>query len=328
MDGIQAGYFPFLAVGLSRDGLSLRTIRAFGSDAPLRLYCRGIEVGRCRLDGPLREGAVIDIPVERLPRVPLPAELRLATAPDGPDLAAPWRIDSAEAALSLLGPPDMRIEDLRLDHGVLRGTGREARNGLLDPVLYARINGAGARIVAADPPIALPEGGCAFRFAMPILPADLTEAGLSVTLMLVGQDAPAGSFAWGRSGVGEAERRLAELEGRIRQMEDEAAAAQQALQATLQRQLALQQERIDAFVVAAATPAAGPAGRRPGPRAGCAAGAAGDRRAGPGRRSGPGPDRAAARGAARGRRCSAPAGTARRSTQAAASAGWDRAACC
>ncbi|TDH64022.1 hypothetical protein E2C06_04170 [Dankookia rubra] len=253
MDGTQAGYFPFLAIGLSRDGLSLRTIRAFSSAAPLLLHCRGIEVGRRQLDGPLREGAVIDIPVERLPRVPLPAELRLSTAPDAADLVAPWRIESAEVALSLLGAPDLRIEDLRLDHGVLRGTGREARNGLLDPVLYARINGSGARIVGTEPPIALPEGGCAFRLSVPILPTDLTESGLSVTLMLVGQDAPAASIAWGRSGIGEAERRLIELEGRIRQMEDEAAASQQALQATLQRQLALQQDRIDAFIAAAST---------------------------------------------------------------------------
>ena len=253
MDGIQAGCFPFLAIGLGREGLSLRAIRAFAGDAPLLLHCRGIEVGRRLLDGPVREGAVVEIPVDRLPRVPLPAELRLSTAPDAPDLAAPWRIDSAEAALSLLGAPETRIEDLRLDHGVLRGTGREARNGLLDPVLYARINGAGARIVTVDPPVALPEGGCAFRLALPILPADLTESGLSVTLMLIGQDAPVGSFAWGRSGIGEAERRMAELEGRLRQAEDEAAAAQRSLLETLQRQLALQQERIDAFIAAAAT---------------------------------------------------------------------------
>ena len=253
MDGTQAGYFPFLAIGLSRDGLSLRVIRAFSSAAPLLLHCRGIEVGRRMLDGPVREGMVLDIPIERLPCVPLPAELRLSTAPDAPDLVVPWRIDSTEAALSLLGGPDMRVEDMRLDHGVLRGTGREARNGLLDPVLYARINGAGARMVTVDPPIALPEGGCAFRFALPIQPADLTESGLSVALMLVGQDAPVGSFVWTRSGIGDAERRLIELEGRLRQMEEESAAAQQTLQVTLQRQLVLQQERIDAFVAAAAT---------------------------------------------------------------------------
>lgn len=253
MDGTQAGCYPFLAIGLGRDGFSLRAIRDVGSDVPLLLHCRGIAVGRCVLDAPLREGAVLNIPVERLPRVPLPAELRLSTALDAPDLVAPWRIESAEAALSLLGAPALRVEDLRLDHGVLRGTGREPRNGLLDPVLYARINGSGARIVGIDPPVALPEGGCAFRFALPIQPADLTESGLSIVLMLAGQDAPIGSFAWGRTGAEATDRRLAELEGRLRQMEEEAAAAQQSLQATLQRHLSLQQDRIDAFIAAAAT---------------------------------------------------------------------------
>jgi hypothetical protein len=253
MDGIQASYFPFLAIGLGRDGLSLRAIRSFSSTLPLRLHCRGIEVGQLTLDGPVREGSRLDIPIERLPRVPLPAELRLSTAPDAVDLVAPWRVETAAAALSLLGAPDARVEDLRLDHGVLRGTGREARNGLLDPVLYARINGTVARMVSIEPPIALPEGGCAFRFALPILPADLTEAGLSVVIMLVGQDAPVGSFAWSRSGIAEAERRLVELDSRVRQMEADAAVAQRNLLATVQRQLALQQERIDAFIAAAAT---------------------------------------------------------------------------
>jgi hypothetical protein len=70
-----------------------------------------------------------------------------------------------------------------------------------DPVLYAQINGTGARIVTVEPPIALPEGGCAFRFALPIHPTDLTESGLSVMLMLVGQEAPIGSFAWTRRGI-------------------------------------------------------------------------------------------------------------------------------
>lgn len=253
MDGNQPAYFPFLAIGLSRDGLSLRAIRGFGGTRPLLLHCRGIEVGRYLPEAPVREGSLHDIPIERLPRVPLPAELRLSTALDAPDLVAPWRLDSAAAALALLGAPDIRIEDLRLDHGVLRGTGREMRNGLLEPVLYARINGAGARIVTVDPPIALPEGGCAFRFALPILPADLTESGLSIVLMLIGQEAPVGSFVWTRSGPDAAEHRLAELEGRLRQMEEQAAAAQQMLQASLRQQLTLQQERIDAFIAAAAT---------------------------------------------------------------------------
>jgi hypothetical protein len=70
---------------------------------------------------------------------------------------------------------------------------------------------------------------------------------------MIGQDAPIASFAWTRAGAGEAERRVAELEGRLRQVEEEMAAAQQNMQATLRRQLDLQMERIDSFVAAAAT---------------------------------------------------------------------------
>lgn len=253
MDGISGGYFPFLAVGANRAGLTLRALRNHGDDVPLLLHCHGIEVGRFQPAEPIAAGTVIEIPIDRLPRVPLPAELRLSTTPDGPDLVSPWQLADAAAALSLLGAPDVRVEDLRMDHGVLRGTGREARNGLIEPVLFARINGAGARIATVEPPIALPEGGCAFRFALPIQPGDLGEAGLSVDLHLIGQDAPIGRYTWTRSGVGEAERRLVDMEGRLRQLEEESAAAQQTLQATFRRQLELQQERIDAFIAAAAT---------------------------------------------------------------------------
>ncbi|MEN0076850.1 MAG: hypothetical protein AAGC69_20870 [Paracraurococcus sp.] len=253
MDGFQAIFCPLIPLGLGPDGLSLRALRPFHEAETLLLHCRGIEVGRLDLPAGLQQGELCAIPIARLPRVPLPAELRISAARDGRDLASPWRIDSADAALSLLGPPEIRIEDLRMDHGVLRGTAREMRNGLLEPVLYARLNGAGARVVSIESPAGLPEGGCAFRFALPIRPADLTEAGLSVSLLLIGQETPVAHFAWTRHGAGAAERRLAELEGRLRQIEEESAAAQQGLQSTLERRLGLQQERIDAFIAAAST---------------------------------------------------------------------------
>lgn len=253
MDGLSVSCFPFLAVGLSRGGFGIRAIRSFDTAARLLLHCRGIEVGHLALARPVPAGEVIEIPIDRLPHVPLPTELRLSTALDGPDLVAPWPIENAAAALSLLGPPEMRVEDLRMDHGVLRGTGREDRNGLIDPVLFARINGTGARMVSVEPPVGLPEGGCAFRFALPIRPGDLSDAGLSVELYMIGQDAPVARFGWVCSGVGETERSLAELETRLRQMEEEQAATQRGLQEMLRRQLALQQERVDSFIAAAAT---------------------------------------------------------------------------
>lgn len=216
------------------------------------MHCRGVEVGRLARTDAVAPGTVLDLPIGRLPHVPLPTELRVSTAPDGPDLVAPWVIDSAAAAASLLGPPELHVEDLRMDHGVLRGTARESRNGLIDPVLFARINGAGARLAVVEPPVALPEGGCAFRFSLAVLPTDLTESGLSVELHLIGQDAPVARFGWSRSGVGETERRLVELEARLRQIEEEQAAAQRSLQEAVRQQCALQQERIDSFIAGAA----------------------------------------------------------------------------
>jgi len=270
MDGHFTGRFSFHAVGTSLRGLALRSVQEFVANGPLLVFCSGIEVGRVQLAGRIAENRLLDVPITRMPRVPLPAELRVATAVDGPDLIAPWLIETPEAVLTLLGPPEVSVDDLRLDHGVLRGTARDRRNGLLDPVLYARINGNAARTIEAETPVALPEGGCAFRFSLGLLPADLTEAGLSVQIHLVGQAAPVAQFGWTRSGPGVLEQRLAELEGRIAQMEAESVASEQQVLEALRQRLDLQQERIDSFIDAAATllldRMAGPGAGALGPR--------------------------------------------------------------
>jgi len=196
---------------------------------------------------------LLEVPLLRLPLVPLPAEIRIACDIDGADLAPPWRLDSAAAAQGLLGPPQASIADLRLDHGVLRGTGIEPVNGLLQPVLYARVNGTVARAVSVEPPVARPEGGCAFRFALPMQPQDLTETGLMVELHLVGQEAPVAQFAWSRAGAGTAEAALAQLEARLERQDQTHAATLAAMDATMRQRLALQQDRIDSFIEATAT---------------------------------------------------------------------------
>lgn len=242
-----------LPLGTTRGGLRLRCLRRLDGPTELLVHCRGIEVGRLALHAPAEEGAVIEVPVTRLPRVALPAELRVSTGVAGPDLAPPWALESPAAALALLGPPAPVVEELRLEAGVLRGVVVERANGLLDPVLYARINDAGARAVAVEAPAALPEGGCAFRFGLALQPGDLGESGLSVTLHLVGLEAPLARTAWTRAGAGETEARLAELEGRLRRLEGSAAAGLVAAQEEMRRRLDLQQERIDAFIEAAAS---------------------------------------------------------------------------
>jgi len=119
--------------------------------------------------------------------------------------------------------------------------------------MYARVNGAVARAVAVDAPVGRPEGGCAFRFALPLQPSDLTEAGLTVTLHLVGQEAPLARYDWARAGADAAEAGLARLEARLARMEEAQQAAMARLAEATERRLALQQERIDAFIEAAAT---------------------------------------------------------------------------
>lgn len=244
--------FPFLPVAAGPRGFALRCLRRFGPDTVL-LHCAGIEVGRLALPAAVDPGQTVEVPVPRLPRVALPAELRLSTSVAGPDLSAPWRLDSPDAAIGLLGPPAPTVESLRLDHGVLRGLATEKANGLLEPVLYARINGAAARAVDVEPPAPMAEGGCVFRFAVPLQPADLVEAGLSVSVHMVGLEAPLARFALAPPrGDGEAETRAAELEGRLRRLEDAMASGLQAMEHAMRRRMDAHGERVDAFIEAAA----------------------------------------------------------------------------
>ena len=250
-----AGAGPsFLPLGAGRAGLALRCLRRFEGDA-LLLFCGGVEVGHLPLAAAVEPGSTVEVPVSRLPRVALPAELRLSTGVAGLDLAAPWVLESPDAAFGLLGPPAPVVESLRLDHGVLRGVATERANGLLEPVLFARINDAAARAVSVEePPAPLAEGGCVFRFALLLQPADLVEAGLAVSIHLVGLEAPIARFALAPATVGaDAAARVAELEGRLRRLEDATAAGLGAMEHALRRRMDAQQERMDAFIEASAS---------------------------------------------------------------------------
>lgn len=244
----------FLPVAASPQGVRLRCLRPH-APAPgeaLLALCRGIEVGRRELPFPLAPGAEIELPIARLPRLELPAELRFAASAEGPDLAPPWPLANAGAALALLGPPaPPAIEGLRLDQGRLHGLAIERVNGLLDPVMYARINTAGARGVTTEAPWPLPEGGCAFRFALALEPGDLNESGLVVDLHLVGIEAPIARFAWTRTGPEGPGAEVAALAARVARLEQEAAATAAALRDQVRQQAALLAERTDAFLEAA-----------------------------------------------------------------------------
>lgn len=246
---------PLLPVAAGRAGIRLRCLREFraGEASVLRAFCRGVEVGRRALPARLTAGAEFDLPIERLPRTELPAELRFAADPEGEDLAAPWPLPNAGAAVALLGAAAApEVTELRLDQGVLHGLATERANGLLEPVMYARINESGARGVRTEPPWPLPEGGCAFRFSVPLEPGDLNETGLAVALHLVGVEAPVARFAYARVGLEGPSPRLAALEARIERLERQAGETARALAEEQRRQAALVAERADAFIETAA----------------------------------------------------------------------------
>lgn len=253
MDDAEPRFLPLAA---SQRGIRLRCLRGHapaGPDAALLALCRGIEVGRRPLPVPLAAGAEIELPIARIPRIELPAELRFAETPEGPDLAPPWPLPNAAAALALLGPPaPPAIEGLRLEGGVLRGLATERANGLIEPVMYARINAAGARGVIIEQPWPLPEGGCAFRFSLALEAGDLMESGLSIALHLVGLEAPVARFAWTRSLPEDPAPRIAELEARVERLEGGAPASAAMLAETARRHVALLAERSDAFIETAA----------------------------------------------------------------------------
>lgn len=242
----------FLPVAAAREGIRLRVLRPVAAPA-LVAYCRGIEVGRIALPADLAPGAELLLPILRIPRVELPAELRFAAAPEGPDLAPPWPLPHAGAAVALLGPPaPPEIEGLRLETGLLRGVAIERANGLIEPIMYARINTAGARGVTTEPPWPLPEGGCAWRFTLTLEPGDLMESGLAVALHLVGIAAPVACFAWTRTAPEDAAPRLAALEARIARLEAEAEAQARRLAEDARRHAADLAARSDAFLETAA----------------------------------------------------------------------------
>lgn len=228
MEGIAAEGLPFAITGAATPGLMVRCLDGLAAGGDLLAFCNGIGIGRLPLPPEVPAGTSLLLPILRLPLVPLPAVIRLAASVGGADLSPPWMLLSADVARALLGPTPVAIEDLRLDQGMLRGVLRDRVNGLLRPLLVARINEASNRMAMVEAPVALPEGGCACRFALPLGPADLNGEGLSVTLLLLGQEAPLARFDWTRADLAAAAPRLAALEGRIRQLEQQAAAAEAA----------------------------------------------------------------------------------------------------
>jgi len=239
---------PLLPIGADRHGVRLRALRDLPDGPPVTAFLRGIELGRVA-PGAVAAGGEFTLPILRMPRIEPPMELRFAGTRDGPELALPFPIATVAEAIALVGPGELVVRALRLEAGVLRGYAENPVNGWMDPVFFARVNGVDARAVQADPPQPLAEGGCGCRIALPLRAADLREGGLDVTLHALGHDAPLAHWAWTRAPAAD----TAILEARVAAQERALAGLAERLEGAQRAAQERQQERIDAFIAAAAT---------------------------------------------------------------------------
>jgi hypothetical protein len=237
--------FPCTLLGGSQAVLHLRCTAPFVA-AGITAWLDGIEVGHLRLPSAPRPGDDLSLPLARLPRVPLPAELRLGTAER--DLAAAIPLRTPADAAALFGAGQWRAEDLALRHGVLHGALRNADNGLAEPQPFARVNASLSRPLLLGQPATLADGAALWPFQLPLQPDDLLEAGLTIVLHVANQEAPLATLAWSRLGADAQAQRLTALEARLQEAM-EASDARLAQLGAEQRRLHLEQQaRVDAFI--------------------------------------------------------------------------------
>lgn len=207
---------------------------------------RGILISSTKAGRRFDAGQFIDLPVNSFPGVQLPASLRICV--DDEEITAPVVVKSAEDVMALVGQGEIEAENLTLEAGLLRGTLLLRGNAVSAPHAYVRINGVVIRSVVVEPPIAKDTGGAYCRFAVPIRPADFVSRGLAVDLHVSGIDYPLANFTYERTDPLADTTRLLKLEEEMRQVQKNATVQLELLSSNFQRQLVLQQERVDAFI--------------------------------------------------------------------------------
>lgn len=156
-------------------------IRERGAGGTLCAYLRGIPLG-----APVEvetAASHVDLPVERLPHVALPAEIRIAWS-DGSDACSSLVLNSEAVAASLTGPGDLSDLEVLFANGQVRGTARNGVNGISTPLLLGRINGALLRPVRTEVTGDSPEGGARIAFDMPVDATDFTAEGGVIELLV------------------------------------------------------------------------------------------------------------------------------------------------
>ncbi len=237
--------FPCALLGGSQGVVHLRCTAPFVA-AGITAWLNGMEVGHLPLPRAPHPGEELRLQLTRLPRVPLPAELRLGTAER--DLAAALPLRTPADAVALFGPGLWQAEELTLQHGVLHGALRNAANALAEPQPFARINASLSRPLLLGQPATLADGAALWPFQLPLLPEDLLDAGLVVSVHVAGQEAALATLAWSRRDADAEAQRLVALEARLQEATEANQARIAQLAAEQQRLHLEQQARIDAFI--------------------------------------------------------------------------------
>lgn len=239
---------PFEVIGTAYQTIRLACPEVIEVSDEVVAYLCGIELGRNRIEGYFEAGDEIEFPIEYLPWVELPAQIHLVAAGTGADICEPIQLATHDQAIALVGLGETRIGNLAIEQGLLRGVAINRTNGLLQPQMFARINGVLPRPISIDPPRLLDDGGAQFRFAAQLHPTDLIENGMTVDVFLIGVETPLASIAFRRADVDDMARRVVELEAQLEQVKTTAAFRVSSLNSEITARLDAMQQRIDTFI--------------------------------------------------------------------------------
>lgn len=239
---------PFEVIGTAYRAIRLACPEVVDVSDDVVAYLCGIELGRNRIEGRFDAGDVIEFPIEYLPWVELPAQIHLVAAETGADICEPIQLASHDQAVALVGLGETKLDNLVIEQGLLRGVAINRTNGLLQPQMFARINGVLPRPISIDPPRLLDDGGAQFRFAAQLHSTDLIENGMTVDIFQIGIDTPLASIAFRRADIDDMARRVVELEAQLEQVKTTAAFRISSLNSEITARLDAMQQRIDTFI--------------------------------------------------------------------------------
>lgn len=235
-------------IGIGRQAVRLACLVSSRFDDVIVAYVQGIRAGESHLQGALKAGDIIEFPIDYLPWVELPAEIRFVRKGDDVEIGAPFELRTIDEATMLVGTGELVVDNLTISQGIVRGVVFNKINGLLKPQLFARINGVIPRAVGLEEPRLMDEGGASFRFAVQLLPIDINDSGLSIELFAVGSHTPLASAVLSRPADDELDRRLIALDARVQQIQDASSFHIKSLRTELKEQVTDIQQRVDAFI--------------------------------------------------------------------------------